>query len=246
MERTQELFEKIELYLSKELPVQEVISFEKEISMDSDLELEVEKHRELQRVLSDTDTLLFKEKIHKIRTEIKEENSEENTTSYAVFWKIAASIIIVFGVGSLLWNTLNTSDDFSDLYTAYYELYPVEDVIRGSSQLEKDVIMKNYAEGDYQKVVSILSGNTSFRLTEQFRLYLGNSYLNLGKEQSALEQFQQIGDNSKYSENASWYQALTYLKLKDAKKASILLKKIVDFDGVYKEKAKELLTKLED
>lgn len=246
MERTQELFEKIELYLSKELPAQEVIAFEKEISMDSELELEVEKHRELQRVLSDTDTLLFKEKLHKISTEIKQESSEESTTSYSLFWKIAASIVIVFGVGTLLWNTLNTSDDFSDLYAAYYELYPVEDVIRGSTQVEKDVIMKSYAEGDYQKVVAILSDNASFPITEQFRLYLGNSYLNLEKEQEALQQFQQISDDSKYSENANWYQALTYLKLKDAEKSSVLLEKIVDFDGVYKEKALELLTKLED
>lgn len=246
MERTQELFEKIELYLLNELPADETIAFEKQISMDSELELEVEKHRELQRVLSDTDTLLFKEKLHKISKEIKQESLDEKAISYSFIWKIAASIVIIVGVGTLLWNILNTSEDFSDLYAAYYELYPVEDVIRGNTQVEKDIIMKSYADGDYQKVVSILSDNTSFPLTEQFRLYLGNSYLNLGNEQEALKQFQQISDDSKYSENANWYQALTYLKLKNAEKSSALLKEIVDFDGVYKEKAQELLTKLED
>ncbi|MBW1295304.1 tetratricopeptide repeat protein [Aquimarina litoralis] len=246
MERTQELFERIELYLAKQMSVEETIAFEKEMTMNSELELEVEKHRELQRVLSDTDTLRFKEKLQKISEEIKQENSKSASISYSLFWKIAASIVILIGVGTLLWNTLNTSDDLMDLYTAYYEVYPVEDVTRGSAATELDLVMKNYEQGNYEKVVAILSQDTSFSLTEQMRLYLGNSYLNLGREQDALKQFEQIRLDSKYSENANWYSALTYLKLKEVKKASVLLRKIIDFDGIYREKAQELLTKLED
>ena len=141
MERTQELFEKIELYLSQELPAQEVIAFEKEISMDSELELEVEKHRELQRVLSDTDTLLFKEKLHKISTEIKQESSEESTTSYSLFWKIAASIIIVFGVWTLLWDKFTETPSKGNFFRSAY----IRRVI--TVQEPKTAKSRSYGEG---------------------------------------------------------------------------------------------------
>ncbi|AXT52322.1 hypothetical protein D1818_16285 [Aquimarina sp. BL5] len=244
MERTQELFEKIEGYLAQTLSEEEVLAFEKEIAEDSELERELEKQRELHRVLSDRDTLNFKEKLQKISAEVKKEQLKSNT--YFSYWKIAASIIIILGVGTLLWNNLNKTDSFSELYASYYRPYPAEDVTRGDTANEWDDIVKNYSKGNYDTVISKLEKTISISASEQFRLYLGNSYLNSGKEQEAILQFEMISDASRYREAANWYRSLTHLKLGEIKKSSEILKEIINYNGVYKEKAMQLKAELKE
>ncbi|WP_299218871.1 hypothetical protein [uncultured Aquimarina sp.] len=244
MERTQELFEKIEGYLAQTLSEEEVLAFEKEIAENFELKREVEKQRELHQVLSDRDTLDFKEKLQKISAEVKKEQSKSNT--YFLYWKIAASIIIILGVGTLLWNNLNKTDSFSDLYASYYTPYPAEDITRGDTANEWDDIVKNYSKGNYDKVISELTKTTSFTTLEQFGLYLGNSYLNTGKEREALLQFETISNESRYHEAANWYRALTHLKLGEIKKSSEILKEIINYNGIYKEKAMQLIQELKE
>ncbi|MFD2563215.1 tetratricopeptide repeat protein [Aquimarina rubra] len=246
MERTQELFEKIERYLVKTLSGDELIAFENEMISDPELALEVDKHRKLHQVLNNTDTLHFKEKLQKITEEVKQEESIDQSTSYFSYLKVAAFIVILLGVGTLLWNNFSGSTDYSDLYSSYYEPYPAEDITRGDHTNELHLIKKNYAEGNYEKVISGLNKTTSSSLPDQLRLYLGNSYLNLGKEQEALKQFETITDTSNYFEDASWYKALTYLKLGEIKKSWELLKVIIQYDGIYKEKAIQLIDKFKE
>ncbi|WP_298548627.1 hypothetical protein [uncultured Aquimarina sp.] len=244
MERTQELFEKIEGYLTQTLSKEEVLAFEKEMAEDSELKRELEKQRELHKVLSDKDTLDFKEKLQKISAEIKKEQSRSNT--YFSYWKIAASIIIILGVGTLLWNNLNKTNNFSDLYASYYKPYPVEDVTRGDTTNEWEEIVKNYSEGNYDSVISKLEKTNSFITSERIRLYLGNSYLNTGKEREALLQFEMISDASRYRETANWYRALTHLKLGETNKSLEILKEIINYNGIYKEKAMQLKAELSE
>ncbi len=244
MKRTQELFEKIEGYLAKKLSQEELSAFEKEMAADPELKREVEKHRELHNVMSDKGTLEFKEKLQKISEEIKKEQSKSNV--YYSYWKIAASIIIILGVGTLLWSSLIKTNDLSDIYATYYNPYPTEDITRGDSANKLNNILKNYSEGKYDLVITELSESSSVSASEQLRLYLGNSYLNTGKEQKALLEFQSVPKSSKYYEDASWYNALTYLKMGKKKKSLEALNVIVQFNGIYKEKALQLIEKLKD
>ncbi|MBQ4801817.1 hypothetical protein J8L88_03055 [Aquimarina sp. MMG015] len=245
MERTQELFEKIERYLDKTLSEQEAIAFETEMATNPELKHEVEKHEELHKVLSDTDVLDFKKKLQKIGEEVKNEKLEDTKTSFFPYLKIAASIVVIIGAGTLLWNTFNSSNDFSNLYGSYYELYPVEDATRGNALAQLDIIMKNYAQGNHDVVVEKLEENTSLVTLEQLELYLGNSYLHMGKEKEALLQFEKIKEESKYHEGASWYRALTYLKLGKTDTSIEILNEIIKFNGIYKEKAIQLKGDLE-
>jgi len=247
MKRTPELFEKIEGYLFGTLSKEELLTFEKEMAIDSELIHEVEKQRELHRVLSDTDTLNFKEKLQKISAEVKQEQSVNNsTTTQFSYWKIAATIIVLLGIGTLLWNNFNTADGFLDLYASYYEPYPAEDITRGDALSELDMIMKNYGQGNYDNVISELTKDASLSISDQLRLYLGNSYLSIGKEQEALLQFEAIGNISKYYEEANWFRALTYLKKGEVKKSTEILEKLVLYNGIYKEKAIELIEKYKE
>lgn len=241
MKRSQQLFEKIEEYLAKTLSEEEYIAFEKEIVMDNELKIEVEKQRELHRVLSDTDTLAFKEKLQKISAEIKQEESTTNT--YFSFWKIAASIIVVFGIGALLWNISN-SESLEDLYLAYYHPFPAEDHTRGETHTDIADLITAYGNGEYSKVIQKLEGLVKSSDQERFKLYLGNSYLNTNQEQKAIFQFQNIGKNSKYYETAKWYKALAYLKIGKKDSVTSILTSIIDYKGIYQNKALELSKKL--
>jgi len=244
MERTQELFEKIESYLAGDLSDSEVTAFENDMEVNPALKLEVEKQRELHRVLSDPDTIRFRQKLQKIAAEVKEEEALSTKRTPFSYWKIAASIIILFGVGTLLWNIVSKEESFAELYALYYTPYPAEGITRGTAANKRAEIVKNYAQGDYEKVISELSGTTMLSESEQLRLYLGTSYLNTAQEEKAIEQFQKISDTSRYYEYANWYRALTYLKQEDPKTASDILKIVIAYNGVYKENATQLLKKI--
>lgn len=245
MERTQELFEKIEEYLAGTLSKEKVIAFEKEIAADNKLKQEVETQRDLHRVLKDKDTLKFKERLQEISREIKDEEQSvaSNGDSFS-YWKIAASVVILIGLGTLLWNNYNKADRVTDLYISYYTPYPAEDVTRGDTKSDLDAIMKSYSKGNYKEVISKLEELLTISNKEQLRLYLGNSYLNTGKEKEAILQFKNVSDTSRYYEDAVWYKALTYLKLGDVKKSIPILEEIVSFNGLYKKNALHLISKL--
>ncbi len=263
MERTQELFEKIEEYLAEALPPEEMEAFENEMAIDPALALEVSKQRELHRVLSDTKALEFRKKIENIYQDIRaeeeaekevEEATTKKRTSFSIqhnsssfsYWKIAAAFIVLLGIGNLLWNNLQQAGKNSDLYLSHYVPYPAEDVTRGHVVTKLDIVMKQYANGEYQAVIGELEQLTAMSKIEQLRLYLGNSYLNTGKEKEAIQQFENVSDTSKFYEDATWYRALSYLKLGQSDKSIPILKEIISYNGLYREKAIQLMNKLEN
>ncbi|WP_106790685.1 hypothetical protein [Aquimarina sp. Aq78] len=244
MERTPEIFEKIEGYLAHTLPKEEAIAFEKELIANPELQEEVEKHRVLHKTLSDKDTLDFKEKLMQISATIKEEQSHPPApVSSPSYWKIAASIAILLGVGMLFWYTYTNQHNTQDLYGVYYEPFPVEDAMRGNTNNEMHSIIKNYAKGAYDSVAVVLEKHPN--LDSQLQLYLGNSYLNIDQEEKAASLFKDIKSSGKYYEIAKWYLSLTYLKLNTPEKSIPLLKEIITYNGAYKDKATRLLTALE-
>ncbi len=242
MERTPELFEKIELYLTNALSSDEVTAFEKEIEEDQSLKLEVEKHRSLHQTLSDQDALDFKEKLKEISAKVKKE--EASSTFFSSFWKIAASIVVLLGLTTLFWYTGNDHEYTKDLYAQYYQPFPIEDVSRGEQPVELQTIMKSYAKADYTTVISALEKKQIIFKNEELRLYLGNSYLNTNQEEKAIVQFESIQKSSQYFENGKWYLMLTYLKLGNIKKSKAILKEIIQYNGIYKANAIKLLAAL--
>ncbi|SHJ47079.1 tetratricopeptide repeat protein [Aquimarina spongiae] len=252
MERNQELFEKIEGYLNKTLSQEELTAFEKEVMASTALQEEVEKHRVLHETLSDTDTLAFREKLIRISQEIKAEEQATSSGS-SHYWKIAASIAVIIGVSALLWFSGFGKDQNEDLYATYYEPFPVEDTTRGEDTQGFVDVLTEYSKGEYQQILPKLEeivnakqtdslGNRSS--TNQFNLYLGNSYMNTNQEKKAILVFESIAKSSKYYENAQWYLGLTYLKLGKPTKTKSILEGLIQYNGVYKDKSVKLLEEL--
>lgn len=245
MERSQELFEKIEGYLNQTLTPEEQTAFEKELLASTALQEEVEKHRVLHETLSDTDTLAFREKLARISQEIKEEEQQESSSGFSKYWKIAAAIIVLIGVSALLWIPNFAPIQGGGLYATYYEPFPVEDTTRGEDTQDFAEVLTAYSKGEYQQILSQLEEITNAKDSNQFDLYLGNSYMNTNHEKKAIPIFESIAKTSKYYENAQWYLALTYLKLGDKKQVISILKELVEYNGVYKDKSVKLLEDLQ-
>jgi len=76
--------------------------------------------------------------------------------------------------------------------------------------------------------------------------YAGISHLALNDLERARSSLQKTiaDENSQLTEPAEWYSGLLYLKENDLEKARAILNNIISMDGMYKERAMELLNRL--
>ncbi len=246
MKRTPEIFEKIEAYLNKRLSQEDLTAFEKEMQANPELQAEVAKHQSLHEVLRDKDTLEFKEKLINIHQEIKNEKNSSTKSGLSNYIKIAATLVVLIGLGTLLWNIIGNNTQMQDLYEAYYEPFPIEDITRGETTNELQDILTLYSKGVYDEVIGKLEKLTITSNQEQLHLYLGNSYLNMDQVKKAISQFENIPKNSRLYEVSQWYVSLGYVRLDETDKVLSILDSIISYNGIYKDNAlklKEALTK---
>lgn len=238
--RTPELFEQIEGYLKGTLPDIEKKNFEEELLRNPELRSEVEKHRELQVVFKETDTVDFRKKVRDAQHKVLEkQEKQEKRRWYAN--PIAASLLILIS-GSLVWFLITRNS--GNLFEQYYTPFPVEDTTRGSQNQIPDQITLKYGSANYESAIPELESLLkSFPENDLAKLYLGNCYLNNNREMDAIDVFNQIGENA-YGEHALWYSALAYLKIKDMPSTKSALEKVVAHEGIYKTRALELLDRL--
>ncbi|QKX06989.1 hypothetical protein HN014_19400 [Aquimarina sp. TRL1] len=248
MERTQELFERIEAYLEHDMSDQEKIQFEHEMTNDQALQIEVEKHRYLHTVLKDRDTIDYTRKIKKIISESEESHADTNKKTLFsekkwFFLKIAASVLLVIGLGVASWNIFGKQETPEEIFASVYVPYPVESVTRGEEH-DKELhrLYQYYAHENYGQVVSSVTDRIP--RTALLYMYMGNSYLNTGEIQKAIEQFSAIKKKDSLYEAALWYLSLSYIKDRKLSLSKETLEKLIKYDGVYKEKAKYLLRRL--
>ncbi|KZS41002.1 hypothetical protein AWE51_23915 [Aquimarina aggregata] len=239
MKRTPQIFDKIESYIAGSLSKEELIAFEKEISLNPELSQEVEKHKSLHAALSDPDTIAFKKKLIKISAAIKEEETA-SSSFFSAPWKIAASIIVILSIGALVWNYTGKTVDTQDLYLAYYTPFLTEDTTRGKTDTQLQDIIENYNNKDYETVIGELEKLPNLDRKEKLQLYLGNSYLNTNQEEKAITVFEDFEKDSKFYEVAKWYLSLTYLKLDKKNIVISVLDEIIAYDGIYKIRALQL------
>lgn len=262
MKKNQELFERIEQYLENKLSKEDRISFEKEIDENPELKTELWKHREMQQALEDMDALDFRKKIQKIEAEIH--RPAKTNRFLSPFLKIAASVIILVGISTLVWVQFYGD---TDLFKEYYKPYPIEETVRGGvgdfindtlesapigskTQEKKNFpiqeILKLYSDGNYIKALPYLKQLVEkYPDQESFKIYLGNCFINTNNELLALPIFQKFSAESYFYEAAQWYLALTYLRLENVEKTQNTLIQIIDYQGIYKENASKLLMELQ-
>lgn len=141
-----------------------------------------------------------------------------------------------------------------DLYAAYFEKYPndITSNPRGSSEptepgslLEQGVIL--YTEGNFQESRKVLAEYLRQESSDPAgTFYLGLTLLESGQISEATHILRGLAPKTgPYSEEASWYLALAYLREGKKDQAKDQLKTLIDAGkGRYFKQAKSLFSKL--
>ena len=207
---------------------------------------ETEFDNELKKAISATHRKELKEDLRALEASISESKSRAPKFN----WRIAASVAIFVGLGSLLF-LFNQDPSSEELYNSYFSPYEnvVAPIVRDQvNRSKKAQAFADYEQGLYQKAVEGLNGltpNDSLDvLTLQF--YKANALLKLEQFEKAKSLFEQvIHQNQKWKEESHWYLALILLKLNDIESSLSQLKKLQETDSIFKSKEiKHLLDKL--
>ncbi|MEM9075565.1 MAG: tetratricopeptide repeat protein [Bacteroidota bacterium] len=235
---TPDFFELLEDYLNGKLSKEEKIAFDKKLNADPNLKKELEKHKLLHEAMADFDAIDFRKRIQEVEKDV---SFKQNKKRNQGFFRIAASLAILIGLG-IIWTTYEPSRD--NLFEEYYSAYPMEDIKRGSQEQIPQQVLNDYSSKKYGEVISY------FELLVQkypeddiIKMYLGTSYLEENRTKEALSVFKTIDDNA-YKEHALWYISLCYLNLEDRKNCIKTLDNLIDYMGIYENKALELKKEL--
>ncbi len=242
----QQLYETIGDYLNSRLEGEDLKTFQDKLKTDKALQEEVEKHQLIQNALKDKESIDFRKKLMQMDAELKESKTEEKPVKKMPwrYWKVAATVLILLGLSSLLYFQ-NQNSQTENLFASYYTPYPMGDLTRGEYQFTaKDSILKELAQyynnKNYQKVIGILKDKIKTNPDDQLKLYLGNSYLNVSQENKAIAIFQSIHEESQFYSDAQWFLALTHVRNGDKINALSILEKLSTSTNLYTGKAFQL------
>ncbi len=139
----------------------------------------------------------------------------------------------------------------TELYASNFEALEVSSSVRGDSTLDAQWLqaMTLYEAGKYPAATHMLeelADADQYDYQPKVHLYLGMCYLLQDQSTYAVSAFEQVSPESIYIQQADWYTAMAYLKIKDKAQAQATLQRIVAFPAHYKHaRAKEILGQLE-
>ncbi len=254
----------IEKYLDGTLKGDKLRDFEEQLKSNDELRKRVILHKEVNESIEIEDVTNFREKLKHIYSIFRKWENAENDDSPVVelqnnktgfFIKhrtlIAASIAFLIVAGALVIYIIKTGISNGDeLFSMYYQTYKPDIHIRSDvdkiSELAKAILI--YDQNDYkaafEKLNAIIEDDHENYLA---KYYFGMTCIEMDKYDLAIQHFQDIMETwqSPFIYHTEWYLALCYIKQDDREKAVILLNKIKRTNNYYKDKAEELLKKLD-
>ncbi|KYP15244.1 tetratricopeptide repeat protein [Flavihumibacter sp. CACIAM 22H1] len=217
----QPFFEQIEAYLLNSLLPEEKAAFEAKLAADPSLLKAVELRRQL----------LAQVPAESFRAETKAALKTgkprlAGIRSINKWWWVAAAMLILI---SGLWYRKYMALSPQQLANHYFSPDPGLPVtLSGTRQYQFYDGMVSYKEADYDKAIASWRSIPATKgLSDTLDYYIGVAYLNKDQYNDALQQLLPLAEaNGKLKEKASWYLALTYLKLNQPRKAQKFLQSI--------------------
>ena len=244
-----ERYQKIEDYLKNRLSDQERQAFEKQFQQDPALRQEVADHQTLMEVSTNTEALEFKKTLSQIQSQYEAAQDMDTTKTlvkrqrqgYALYG-VAAALAVLVGVGVYLYFQA-ASVSYPHLLKEFYEPYTHTRVLRGADT-QAAALLREYHQGHYPQIVERLEAVVDTTSNTQWHLYLANAYIALQQPVQAVKTIENIEEEDPYFEYAQWYQALAWVQVENKAKALATLQRLIDYDGIFKEKAQQLQKKL--
>lgn len=223
-----EELEIIERYILKQMPDDEYDTFTLRLQNDANLQNKVRSVRFLFIGVQEA-TLNDKiEEFHKGFFLLKKNEDKPGNKVIAMKrWLVAASVIVVVGVGTLLF--FNHSNKGNKLFAKYYKPDPgLITAMSSSDNYLFDHAMIDYKTKKYdsaistwEKLLAINPGN------DTLNYFIGSAFLAKDKNDSAISYFQKVitEANSYFIDDAYWYIGLALLEEKRTEEAISYLEK---------------------
>jgi hypothetical protein len=251
-------FDLISRYLEGEMNEQERLAFEKKIKDNPELAKEIKLHRDIDDTIKDTKLLDFYEQLESIHKKLKKEGALEETHDekenhnrrlYLRWYNIAAAIIILLVISTVLYFTLRPPLN-ERLYSQFFKPYNGSYIVRSAATQDKySKASDTYDSANYEKswnMFNELIKVDTLKINAMF--FKGISAMEINKYDDAINSFNFIiKDNSTLFVNqAEWYLALCYLKNNDMPNAKKLFGEIAESNASHKSDAKRILKKLSE
>lgn len=234
-------------YFSNQLTEDQEQLFNTLLETDTDFKAQFDFEKNLKRVIKKAEHENLKAKLHGFEKEIEKEVPVTKPKWAFGKWSMAASILILIGVGWFAYNSMSASN-YHDLYNDNFEAYPntVYTITRGAeNQSSAREAFTAYELGEYEKAAAIFESAEQEGIAH-LDFYLAQSYLNLGKNEEAIELFAKvILEDDEFEAEANWYLALAYLKKEDKANAIAALKRQIKNYEFNRAKATTLLQALD-
>jgi tetratricopeptide (TPR) repeat protein len=246
MDENHNIIENIESYLSGNMTDVEKQLFEEKLLKDDSLKSEVLNFKMAQ------DAILAKGR-ESIKTSVNtafETSQKTNKPKTKIFTlqRIISSVAAVFilAVSTFILWPENQSFSPEELFTSYYEV-PVLPNVRSGEGSSLDVWNRTisfFDEGnysDYIKTITPVLNSNEFEFRNEGYLFLGLSQLELENFSEAISAFENVSSISSSGEDADWFTALAYLKIKNLEEAQEIFLEISNSNHSKKIEATQIL-----
>lgn len=245
----------IDRYLHRELTEEELAAFELEMENNADLVAEVSLYQNIDAAIQESDVMTLRARLNAINHDIAGEKHQEGSFitrtkgKRLVAVSVAASLILLLGIGSILKNNLSAP---GDLYGEYYSAYPATGISRASGTgLDSKVseALLQFNERNYGESLVLFRAVLDQDADNPVgNFYSGMAYQETGQYEKAIGHYQQViqAGNNLFVNQAEWYSGLCYLQNDDRRNAVRRFKKIANSKSFYSEKALAILRKIKN
>lgn len=245
--------DRIDRHIRGEMPEDELQAFERDMEKDESLSYQYEETfliaESVRDVAADRELMeaLWMTSKEEMEALMREKRSGRRFLIRAAW--VAAAVLLV-AVVTRVWQ-LPPSKSMDGLYLVYYEPARYEALVaRGGDSGESDKLSREafveYKKGNY---IAASRGFESVPAkTDEVSFFSAICYLELNDPENAITRLLplvEMGDRCLYFQPAEWYLSMAYLKSHQKENALSTLRKIVEADGFYAEKAREVLDKLD-
>ncbi len=241
--------EEIEGYIYNELSEDELTSFEDKLSSSLDLRAEIDLVKNIDLALSEDDVMELRNNLRKIAR--KTDHAERSfitkfKSRKLVLTSVAASLILLLGISGLM----SRQSSHDELYRNFYSKYQTTGISRSATSTPDktlSIALQKFDNQDYESALNLFKdvvARDQGNMVGHF--YTGVSLQETGKYQKAIREYETVifHKDNLFVEQANWYIGLCYLQTNENKKAYIQFTKIVESKGFYKQKAQEILNKM--
>ncbi len=212
---SQEELETIEQFIFQQMSVEENEVFTKKLSADLALQHKLKTVKLLIMGIQEIELEKKLDGFHHGLLSLKKNRIQPPTNTFALKkWLVAASVVIIVGLGSLLFLNQDTKEE--KIFAAYFQPEPgLISAMGASENYLFDRAMVDFKVGDYNAALKIWESLLASKPeNDTLNYFIASAWLMKEKEEIALTYFKKViaNENSPFRNDALWYTGLALLK----------------------------------